>query len=260
MGSLKCHNKESKVLYQCSSPLILSETKFRKPLFYQCFDFSQMTCCFPQWCFKHSVGCVLPVSNLVRKTEVRKDRGARSREGQWPLPGWIASEDARHGLPHTPNLPDDTFISPLAGKNLRGLLCIKALTFQIRKLKQLRPEWATDCPKPWKYMFLEKEITFGLLWSSFISNPKENHFSHALHQVITQPLLEHLWWGRHGFSCPFHSQMCVILVSPFSIIRGHLLSCCIHGQLLPKLPEQNLETSVSQGSYSPHGSLYWLDC
>lgn len=144
------------------------------------------------------------------RSKVQRRSVTSSRlDSEWECRAWP---------PTYANLPGDTFISPLAGKNLRCLLCIKALTFQIRKLRQLRPEWATDCPKPWKYMFLEREVTFGLLWSSLISNPKENHFSHTLHQVITQPLLEHLWRGRHDFSCPFHSQMCLIVVSPFSII------------------------------------------
>ena len=36
---------------------------------------------------------------------------------------------------------------------------------------------------PWNHMLLVMEDTFGLLWSSIISHPKEKHFPHTLRQA-----------------------------------------------------------------------------
>lgn len=105
---------------------------------------------------------------------------------------------------------------------------------------------------PWNQMLLEMKDTFGLLWSSFISHPKEKHFPHTLCQVITRPLLEHVLWavGRHvDFPCPFHSQTCLIVVSPFCNRASTFLLCLLTAASEP--PEQNPELSVSQGSYPP---------
>lgn len=250
-ASLHPMTGNSKALSQCSSSLIPSEIRFRKPLSHKCFDISHLTYYSLLWCFKHLVGlwwpCPQSCLQIIGRTP---EQGPGKFCDLFQLGQWVRMP--QHPSQHALGYP----VMALHHLGLGTILDVYLVSWLSSSWRgNQNAEWVIGGPKPGNGRLLELEGTLGLLLPRFASNPMEQHFSHTSCQVITQPLLEHFWKsGVHGFFCPFHLQTRLIVVKLFSVIRGDLASCCVH------LPCRTITTKpTASGSWERHrhhGSLY----